>query len=255
MSPTEAAQHKNPNKRPASKTSLCKSIRSLIYLTLICSGGLVSQNSVADTTDTRNEDTIEVTHPRPSDPEPDPWPGSDVSNGGNHGGGGDGGQGSTGPHPRCTELLARKPPQCPNPIPLPGGPEYGRERYPNGSGLAKLLYYREQPSHVTASPRTSYGSAEWPYQLYRRRRLSSQSDQRTILPHAIKCMLITDTGFGFLPTGYWADQSGTTMSWCNGKAAGGSRTYNVVYPVLCSMAQSRRNQSFGLFPTDTCQRA
>ncbi len=150
MSPMEAAQHKNPNKRPASKTSLCKSIRSLIYLTLICSGGLVSQNSVADTTDTRNEDTIEVTHPRPSDPEPDPWPGSDVSNGGNHGGGGDGGHGSTGPHPRCTELLARKPPQCPNPIPLPGGPEYGRERYPNGSGLAKLLYYREQPS---TSPR------------------------------------------------------------------------------------------------------
>lgn len=149
MSPMEAAQHKNPIITPTPKTRLCRSIRSLICLTLICSGGLVSQNSLADTTDTRNEDTIEVTHPFPSTPEPDPWPVNDAAPGGNSGGGG-GGHGSAPSPSACPMLLTQKPAQCPNPIPLPGGPEYARELFPNGSGLAKLHYYRQQ---ANTSPR------------------------------------------------------------------------------------------------------
>lgn len=145
MSPMEAAQHKNQNRKPASKTRLCRSIRSLIFLTVLCNGALVSQNSFADTTDTRNEDTIQVTHPYPDTPEPDPWPVNDASPDGNSGGGG-GGHGSTPSASACPMLLAQKPAHCPNPIPLPGGPEYGRELFPNGSGLAKLHYYREQPN-------------------------------------------------------------------------------------------------------------
>jgi hypothetical protein len=60
------------------------------------------------------------------------------------GGGGGGGGGGEDPSPTPTpcELLQRnKPANCPNPIPYPNGYAYGRDQYPGGSGIPRLIYW------------------------------------------------------------------------------------------------------------------
>ena len=63
---------------------------------------------------------------------------------------GSGGTGSYDPPPiasECDKIKQRKPMNCPNPIPYPSGYGYGRDFYPSGSGIPRLLYWIE---HVPA---------------------------------------------------------------------------------------------------------
>lgn len=55
-----------------------------------------------------------------------------------------GGGGTYNPTPTstpCDFLRLHKPQNCPNPIPLPNGYAYGRDAYPGGSGIPRLLYW------------------------------------------------------------------------------------------------------------------
>ena len=58
---------------------------------------------------------------------------------GNEGGGGDYAPDVS--DNRCSQLRDTKPLNCPNPIPMPSGYSYGRDAYPGGSGLPKLMYW------------------------------------------------------------------------------------------------------------------
>lgn len=69
------------------------------------------------------------------------------------GGGGDGEYTSPPVESPCDELKDRKPLNCPNPIPYPTGYGYGRDFYPAGSGIPRLLYWIEHVTGVNASAR------------------------------------------------------------------------------------------------------
>ena len=72
------------------------------------------------------------------------------------GGCGEGGNGSVEYSPEqspCEDLRKIKPQNCPNPIPLPNGYAYGRDVYPGGSGIARLLYWIEIAENVDPSAR------------------------------------------------------------------------------------------------------
>ncbi|MEQ1514556.1 MAG: hypothetical protein ABL934_18015 [Lysobacteraceae bacterium] len=67
-----------------------------------------------------------------------------------------GGGGSYSPPPApslCDELRDRKPDSCPNPIPFPNGYGYGRDAYPSGSGIPRLLYWIEHVGGVDSAAR------------------------------------------------------------------------------------------------------
>jgi hypothetical protein len=79
----------------------------------------------------------------------DAW---DVGMSGDPGDSGGGGDYQPIPSP-CAELRERKPPSCPNPIPMPNGYDYGRGEFPGGSGLARLLYWIDHFDGVDAVAR------------------------------------------------------------------------------------------------------
>ena len=53
----------------------------------------------------------------------------------------------------CDYLAVSKPDQCPNPIPKPIGYDYGRDSFPAGSAMAKLLYIVDHAEGVDATSR------------------------------------------------------------------------------------------------------
>lgn len=110
------------------KRSLARSIRQILFITLITSGALTF-GAAGDTSDAG---TVSVTHPYPpdppefpTDPAPNPNPGQ---------GGGDGGDGDNGGENEqdivCENLMATKPPSCPNPIEFPHGSLYAQDQLP-----------------------------------------------------------------------------------------------------------------------------
>ena len=133
----------------AFNAKLSNAIKHTLRISLLLSGCFFAvQPGLADTNDLP---TVDV--PPPPDWDPPDWnpPPIDPGNGGGGGdGGGGGGGGGVGGDPSpavpCPTLILQKPAECPNPIPLPGGLDYGRDQFANGSGLAKVLYYREQES-------------------------------------------------------------------------------------------------------------
>lgn len=111
-----------------------KALRAVISV-LFLAGAV---NAVAQTT----LDKTYVTGTRPTNEPPVPiyQPGG--------GGGGYGGASSTTepdeapvPPEGCVAFLARKPDNCPNPIPYPEGAAYGRERFGGGSAMAQAIAF------------------------------------------------------------------------------------------------------------------
>jgi hypothetical protein len=76
----------------------------------------------------------------------------DVGISDNEGGGGGGGDYSP-ISSTCSDLSARKPMNCPNPIALPNGYAYGNELYPGGSGIPRLLYWIDSVGGVNSGAR------------------------------------------------------------------------------------------------------
>ncbi len=133
------------NESPAS-SNLNKAIKHALKIGLIISGCFFAvQPGLADTTDLRTVDALPPIDYDPPVDLPD-YGGND--NGGNSGGGGGGAGGGSNSSPSvpCATLILQKPAECPNPIPMPGGIDYGREQFAAGSGLAKTLYYHQQDS-------------------------------------------------------------------------------------------------------------
>ncbi|MGM1044255.1 hypothetical protein [Stenotrophomonas sepilia] len=131
------------SKESSTSTNLNKAIKHALKIGLIISGCFFAvQPGLADTTDLG---TVDAQPPIDYDPPPVDIPGlGDNDNGGGGGSGGGGGEGS--PSVPCATLILQKPAECPNPIPMPGGIDYGREQFAAGSGLAKTLYYHQQDS-------------------------------------------------------------------------------------------------------------
>lgn len=112
------------------------------------------------------------------------------------GGGGDGGWGGGGgggwgggiteddrpmPPPSCWYLERIKPQSCPNPIPTPSGHDYGKNRFPGGSAVARAIYWVDhQPGTVTAA-KTKFKEALTRHTSGIRVRVNSLNDINNVL--------------------------------------------------------------------------
>lgn len=54
---------------------------------------------------------------------------------------------------KCAQLLIDKPQNCPSPVAFPSGPDFGRDQFAGGSGIAKSLYYARDFSHAAPEAR------------------------------------------------------------------------------------------------------
>lgn len=121
---------------------LSRSIGRALAICILVSGGSANAHwmsvpsgweaSPFDTTGTKDFPPVYALPPEP-DPAPPDLP--DPSDPGNAGGENGDGQQERPVTPRCRELLASRPPACPNPIPLPYGPYYGEDVVPGSTVL------------------------------------------------------------------------------------------------------------------------
>lgn len=125
--------------------NLKRQIRDILRISLIVGGSLLAaQSGMADTTNDRGTtnlppvDAIPPPYIPPMDPPSLPGVGGyDPSEGGGGGGSSTPINGDEARRIACGGLLASKPKMCPNPIPIPSGASYGRDKLPGASWGAK----------------------------------------------------------------------------------------------------------------------